>query len=114
MIGQTHAMSRVASGIALAGATVALATPNGLAGSKPNYGPPDPWAIPYLTATSRGFLTDTTYTARNGQQPLATVSASGGFDWSAFGIGVAVGMAGLLALGVLAARTGRLRRFASA
>jgi hypothetical protein len=69
MNGQTHTLQRLATGIALATTMAALAVPAGLASSKPkNYGPPDPWSLPYLTARSAGlsagFLTDTTDSAR--------------------------------------------------
>jgi hypothetical protein len=164
MIGTTRTTRRLATGLALAASAAALAAPSGLAGGKHDYGPPDPWELPYLT-TSSGFVTDTTDTARVARlaggmrdgtaaasmerhfrhedtlpgskgatsyglrsgfvtdtldsarvarlQPVAT-AVSGGFDWGSFGIGIGAGIGGLLALGALAARSGRLRRPVSA
>jgi hypothetical protein len=67
------------------------------------------------SALPAGFATDTLNSARVAHnQPITITTVSGGFNWSSFGIGLGAGIGLLLALGVLAARTGRVRRLASA
>jgi hypothetical protein len=142
MIGTTKKTRRLASWLAVAAVAVAVAAPAGLAGGKPDYGPPDPWAIPYLnaaatplpagfvtdtvssaraahnqavlsTALPHGFVTDTVLSAR-GQQLQLTTTVSRGFDWGSFGIGIGAGIGALVILGALATRFARLRQLVSA
>jgi len=142
MFDKTHIIRRLASGLALGATTAALVAPVGLAGGKPDYGPPDPWAVPYLNAAStplpvgfvtdtvssaraahnqavvstalpHGFVTDTVLSAR-GQQLQLAATVSSGFDWGSFGIGIGAGIGALLILGAVATRFGRLRQLVSA
>jgi hypothetical protein len=172
MISTTNTTRRLVRGLALAAATAAIAAPVSLAGDKPDYGPPDSWAIPYLQAGSgsdaaaqlepdygppdswaipylragsgsdaaaqlerhyrhedaisrrngspvgayslpKGFVTDTVLSAR-GQELQVGVSASSGFDWASFGIGIGAGIGALLLLGAVAVRFGKLRQLVSA
>ena len=128
MIGTTNTTRRLVRGLALAAATAAIAAPAGLAGGKPDYGPPDPWAIPYLQA-ARGSdaaaqlerhyqhedaISQRTGSPVDGQELQVGVSASSGFDWGSFGIGIGAGIGALLILGAVATRFGRLRQLVSA
>jgi hypothetical protein len=119
MHGQTHNLRRIATGIVLATTAAALLVPASLASSNPrNYGPPDPWMLPYLNsnpgALSTGFLTDTTDSAR-----VARTHPARALSGSQPQSGIAPGAlhAGFLTDTTDSARVvriGKLRRLASA
>ena len=136
MIGTTHTIRRIATGLTLAAAAAALAVPAALGGAYwpaggfvtdtvdsarvAAYGPPDPWLYPYIDsgraaslATTYGLpsgvATDTLDTARVAQPQIVGV-VSQSFDWGDFAIGIGAGIGGLLGLGALATGAGRLRQ----
>jgi hypothetical protein len=57
MIGTTHKTTRrLGRGVVLAVVIAATAASAALAAGKPDYGPPDPWAIPYLTSSGNADM----------------------------------------------------------
>jgi hypothetical protein len=57
MNGNTHIVKRLITGLALAISLAAITVPSALAGGASRYGPPDPWALPYLTSHTKASMT---------------------------------------------------------
>jgi hypothetical protein len=53
----THTIKRLITGLALAISLAALTVPSALAGGASRYGPPDPWALPYLASHTEASTT---------------------------------------------------------
>jgi hypothetical protein len=123
MLGITHTLRRIATGLAVAAVLAVVAVPAALAGGSldgrspdtrdaalnahsSTYGPPDGWYGYAVSLTSAaqsprvldGRSPDTRDFAALAHAPVVTVVRSPGFQWGDFGIGIAAALGAVLIL----------------